>query len=116
MPITTRTSGNITVVNLERKLTADDWVVEFDDMLRTLIETGQNRVVVNCVSLGYLDSAENDGFVKACRLAQAHGATIKIMLPRGRWGGMTGQVILTALFEEYDTEAAAIASFGGDKA
>ena len=70
MPITTRTSGAVSVMKLERRWTPD----ECGDTLRTLIENGHKRVLIDCVGMGFLDSAENDELVKAYTLARAHGA------------------------------------------
>ncbi len=48
MPITTRTSGDVTVVKLSGLLVADDQAAELRDLLHTLIDSGHIQIVLNC--------------------------------------------------------------------
>jgi anti-anti-sigma regulatory factor len=114
MAITTRSSGTVTVVKLDGKLTSDDGATEFGDTVRTLLENGRRQILLN-YDLVYVDSAGMAEFKKAYFVASGQGATIKIVVPKrvGQLGLINGAMLLT-LFDSYDDEAQAIASFGGD--
>jgi anti-sigma B factor antagonist len=117
MAITTRTSGTVTIVKLEGKVTADRGVREFADTIRSLVADGHARIVVNCIDLPDADDAWIEEMGKAYASAHAQGGTVKIVwnLKVG-WGSLAGVTKLLTIFETFDTEAAAIASFGKDKA
>jgi anti-anti-sigma factor len=117
MAMTTRTSRSATVVEPHGSCTAADGATEFRDTIRTLIDNGQTQVVVNCLELPFLDSAAIRESVQKCKLAQAHGGATKLALSERRCRPFcSGLFKLLAVFDTYDSEAEAIASFGGDRA
>jgi anti-anti-sigma regulatory factor len=116
MAITTRTSGTVTIVKLEGKLTADDGVAEFGETIRTLLENGSKQIVLNCDWV-YVDGAGIHEIVKTDAEAKHHGAAIKVTLSRQTGCPVCSGVIkILTIFETFDDEAEAIASFGGEKA
>jgi len=117
MEITTHMNGDVAVVALQGPSTVDDRATEFRDTIRTLIDKGQTQIVVKCLELPLLDSAAIGEFVQAYKLAQAHGGVIKLVLSGSRCCPFcSGLFKLLTVFDTYDTEAEAIASFGYDKA
>ncbi len=117
MEITTRMSGTVTVVELAGKLSADRGVAEFAETIRGLLDNGQTRIVVNCEDVPYFDSAGIGELVKAYIAVSRRGGTIKLMhLRKGFWGGLLAITKLLTIFDTFDDEAQAIASFGGDTA
>jgi anti-anti-sigma factor len=118
MAITTRMSGTVTIVQLQGMMTADHGVREFGDRIRTLLENGHTHIVVNCADVPHFDSAGLSEFVKAYTAVSLRGGAIKILhLRKGFWvWSLMAITKLLPIFETYDDEAAAIASFGGDKA
>ena len=117
MAITTRTSGTVTIVELRGKMTADRGVAQFAETIRGLLDNGQTRIVVNCEDVPYLDSAGSGELVKAYIAVSRRGGAIKLMhLRTGFWGGLLTITRLLTIFDTFDDEAKAIASFGGDEA
>jgi anti-anti-sigma factor len=119
MTITTRTNGTVTVARLQGTMTAGHGVRELGDTIRTLLEHGHTRLVVDCTELPYFDSAGIGEFVQAYKLAGAQGGVVKIIMPQrpfGGWGSWMAVTKVLAIFDCFRTEAEAIASFGGDQA
>jgi hypothetical protein len=115
MPITTRTSGTVTVVKLSGLLTADDGATELRDTLHTLIENGHIQIVLNCDT--FIPDTVMTEIVRAYAAVRRREGTIKVTL--GRRIGAPGLLRTTqflTIFEPYDDEEQAIASFGADKA
>jgi anti-anti-sigma regulatory factor len=115
MDITTRTSGTVAVVKLSGLLTAEDGATELGGTLRALIENGHTQIVLNCDA--FMQDAVMSEIVRAYTAVQRRGGAIKVTL--GKKIGAPGLLRTTqflTVFETYDDEAQAIASFGGDKA
>ena len=118
MEITTRMSGDITVVSLRGAFTADHGVPEFAETMRRLIEDGHLRIVVNCQAMSQAADAWLTEMVRVDTVAARNGVSIKISSIPKRVGFFDLVLVtkLLTLFETYDTDADAIASFGGNKA
>lgn len=116
MPITTRTSGTVTILELPRLFTSDHGVDELPETVRSLLQRGCRRFLVN-MDVNYIDEAGINEIINAYKAVQRHGGTIKLLNPFRRIGpGLTVICKLLLVFEAYDDEAKAIASFGGDTA
>jgi anti-anti-sigma factor len=118
MDITTRTSATVTIVRLQGEMTAEHGMRGFGDTIRTSLEDGHTRLVVDCTELPYFDSAGISEFVQAYKLAGARGGTVKIIMPLrpiGGWGGMMIVTKVLTIFDCFRTEAEAVASFSGDR-
>jgi hypothetical protein len=117
MEITTRTSGDVTIVALRGAFTADHGVPEFAETMRRLIEEGRTRFVVNCNDQYSAEDAWIDAMVRAVGAAHARGGAVRIAWKsKIGWGSLVSVTKLLAVFDTYATEAEAIARFGGDKA
>jgi hypothetical protein len=72
------------------------------------------------VEVRHTDSADSAGageIVKAYTLAQVHGGTAKLMVPKnGSRNDRSFIAKVMPIFDTYDDEAQAMRSFGGDKA
>ena len=109
MSFATHTTGRVTVVSLDRVLTYASGV----ELLEALEATPENRVhwLLDMSAVTYIDSAGLGALIDTYRRIQARGGALKFlhMQPRGRHLlAITG---LTDIFESFDSEAAALASF-----
>ncbi len=116
MEVTTRTSGDVTIVERRGKMTAERGVAQFAETIHGLLDNGQTRIVLD-MDASYIDDAGINEIIIAHKAVQGHGGTIKLLSPFRRIGpGLTVICKLLIIFETFDDEAKAIASFGGDKA
>ena len=74
---------------------------------------------MNCAGLPYFDSAGTGELVKAYTAVTRRGGAFRIIMPPrplGGWGGLSAVPKVLTVFDVFDTEAEAVASFGGDRA
>ncbi len=114
--ISQRRDGGVTILDLEGRLTLDQGVREFRNTIRTLLERGDTRILLN-YNLVYIDSAGLAEMLNAYVTARNHGGGIKIANLNRRTGPSLAVIkTLLAIFENYDDEARALASFRADHA
>ena len=118
LEITTRTIGDVTVVALHGVFTADHGVREFAETMRRLIENGHARIVVNCQAMSQAADAWLTEMVRAYTVAARDGADLHQDYVRAQADWVLRLAIGYARDHLRDLrrdEAAAIASFGGEK-
>jgi anti-anti-sigma factor len=114
MTITQRRTGGVIILDLEGRFTLEQGVGEFRDTVRALLDGGAARILLN-YNLAYIDSAGLAELIAAYVSARNRRATIKIANLSTRTGpGLTVIKTLLAIFETYDDEAQALASFRVD--
>ena len=109
MSLSTHTAGHVTVLSLDRVLTYSSGV----ELLAELDASSGRGVhwLLDMTAVTYIDSAGLGALIDTYRRIQARGGALKFlhMQPRGRHLlAITG---LTDIFESFDSEAAALASF-----
>jgi anti-sigma B factor antagonist len=113
--INERLSGAVTILDLESRFMLKDGVGEFRDTIRTLLEHGHTQIRVN-FNLAYMDDAALAELVRASTTVQNHGGAIKILGLTRKFGpGLMTTTRLLTVFESYDDEPKALASFRGDQ-
>jgi len=116
MTITERQQGDVTILDLAGKLTLDHEVAEFRDTIRTLLEQGKKQILLNLDSVPYMNAAGVDELVKSWRTVNEHGGILKIVNLTKRIGpGLLVIPKLLTVFEAFDDEQKALASFRHDR-
>jgi anti-sigma B factor antagonist len=111
MEISERTAGGVTIIDLHGKLTINDGAQLLKDKSESLVFQGRKQVVVNLGAVPYIDSG-GLGQLVACytTLAKAGGRLTLLSLNKKNHD-LLSITKLVAVFETYDTEADAIASY-----
>ena len=112
MQIIERSVGDVTVLELKGRLIVGDGDDVFRDALNRLIQLGRKEILLNLDEVTYLDSGglgvmvskyislcKRDGHMKLCLV---HGRPLKVL----------GITRLLTVFESFDSEEAALKSFG----
>jgi len=111
MKIDIRTEGEVTIVDVEGKLTRGDG----DPLLRAtvdrLLKEGRSRILLNLEKVPYMDSAGMGELVSSAKRLSAVGGVVKLLNPMKRVFDVLHLVKLSSVFEIYHEEKAAIASF-----
>ena len=116
MTITERQQGDVTILDLAGKLTLDHEVAEFRDTIRTLLEQGKKQILLNLDRVPYMDAAGVDELVRSWRTVNEHGGILKIVNLTKRIGpGLLVIPKLLTVFEAFDDEQKALASFRQDR-
>jgi anti-sigma B factor antagonist len=111
MELTERSVGTITVLDLSGKLTIGDGAQRLKDKSESLVFQGRTRVIVNLAEVPYIDSG-GLGQLVACytTLAKAGGRLTLINL-NTKNHDLLSITKLLSVFETFDSEAEAIASY-----
>ena len=111
MHITQRKAHDITVLDLEGRLTIGDGAELLRDKVTSVVFQGDSKVVLNLAGVPYIDSGGLGELVRCSIAAQKAQGAVKLI-------GLTSRVIdlltitkLIAVFDTFDTEQEAIASF-----
>lgn len=111
MEISERNVGAVTVLDLSGKLTIDDAAQLLKDKTESLVFQGRRQIVVNLGAVPYIDSG-GLGQLVACytTLAKA-GGRLTLLNVNTRNHDLLSITKLVSVFETFDTEPEALASY-----
>lgn len=115
MALTTkvRRVGDVAIVDLHGKITLGENTGILRDELRSLLAQGNKHIVLNMGAVTYVDSAGLGELVGAYTTATNQGGAVKLLNLQGKMKDLMQITKLHTIFPAYDTEEAAVASFGG---
>jgi len=111
MTITSREVGGVTVLDLGGKITLGEGSVQLRDAVRGLIAKGTKKILLNLAEVNYIDSSGLGELVGAFTNATNQGAGLKLLKLTRKVHDLLQLTKLYTVFDIYDDEAAAIASF-----
>lgn len=103
--------GEATVLDLEGKLTLGEASSAFRERVRALLGEGHKRLLVNLAGVSYVDSSGVGELVSAFAAAKREGASLKLVNLQNAVENLLQLTKLLTVFEAYDSEDAAVASF-----
>lgn len=101
----------MTVLDLVGKLTAGASADKLGGRVATLVADGRTQVVLNLGQLNYMDSSGLGEMVSCYSKLKKAGAVVKLAHTTTRIQDLLAITRLVTVFESYDTEALALASF-----
>jgi anti-anti-sigma factor len=112
LQITTRESGDVTILELRGRATISDGESE---LLRTkleeLVASGGRKVLLNLTELDHVDSSGFSVIVKVCASLRARGGDLRFIRPSGRALLAFKVLRLLDVIPTFDDENEALASF-----
>jgi anti-sigma B factor antagonist len=111
MTVSERAVGSVTLLDIEGPLSLGEGADRLRDKVRSLLQQGQKQFVVNLAGVPYMDSGGLGELVQAFATTQKQGGTLKLMNTTRRLHDLLVITKLVTVFETYDDEAAALASF-----
>lgn len=111
MDFSVRDIGDVAVLDLSGKLTRADGSDVLRSAVDALLAGGRNRVLLNLAHVPYMDSAGIGEIVSAHKRMTATGGTVKLLNPMKRVYDVLQLVKLDSIFETYQDEPTALASF-----
>jgi anti-sigma B factor antagonist len=109
--VAVRKAETVVILDLSGKLAAGFGDDLLRDTLGELFSEGWKKVLVNLTKVPFIDSAGLGELVAALRRAQREGARLKLLNKAGRVQETLYVSRLLPLFEVFETEDAALASF-----
>ena len=115
MRITERRSGELTILELEGRLTKNDGYGACKQRVTELLSEGRRQFIINLRQVEYMDSTCVGELVSTFITVRNNGGAMKVAGLSGRIKELFTIAKLHTVFELYDTEEAAVASFTGQE-
>ena len=112
MEIVERAVGDIIILDLEGKLTIGDGAELLRDKVTSIVFQGQSKVLLNLAGVPYMDSGGLGELVRCSMAARRANGAVKLVNLTSRITDLLTITKLLTVFDTFDTEAEALASFG----
>jgi anti-sigma B factor antagonist len=111
LTIASREVDGVTVLDLSGRITLGEGSVQLRDAIRDLISKGQKNILLNLGEVNYIDSSGLGELVSAYTTAKNQSAGLKLLKLTKKVHDLLQLTKLVTVFDIYDDEASAIASF-----
>ena len=109
--INERRIEDVTVLDLKGRIRLTDRTRGLHEAIRTLVEKGKTRILLNLSQVTHIDASGLDELVASCVTAGNQGGEIKLLHPTEQIREVIKTANLSALFDIYNNEYDAIAGF-----
>ena len=111
MKSSSRQVDGVTIVDCSGRITLGEGSVILRDTVKDLLSKGNKKIVLNLGDVNYIDSSGLGELVGAYTTAKNQGATLKLLNLTKKVKDVLQLTKLYTVFDIYDDEASAIASF-----
>jgi anti-sigma B factor antagonist len=112
MDIKERVVGGVSILDLSGKVVLGEGDLQVKERIRDLLADGQRRILLNLAEVNYIDSAGLGSLISAYTTAKREGGSLKLVNLTKRIHDLLAITKLITVFETFDTEPEALASFG----
>ena len=109
--LTTRKVGRVTVVDAPARITGGETAASLRDAIRDAAGSAQKKVLVNLAETSYMDSSGIGELMSGFTTLASQGGVLKLLKVTKRVEDLLQVTKLYNVFEVYDDEAKALASF-----
>ena len=111
LTIASREVDGVTVLDLSGRITLGEGSVQLRDAIRDLIGKGSKNILLNLGDVNYIDSSGLGELVSAFTTSKNQGAQLKLLSLTRKVHDLLQLTKLLTVFDVYDDEATAIASY-----
>lgn len=111
MDMKERVVDGVTVLDLSGKIVLGEGDVQIRERIKELLADGQKRILLNLADVTYLDSAGLGALISSYATVKREGGQLKLLNLTTRVQDLLSITKLITVFETYDDEKAALASF-----
>jgi anti-sigma B factor antagonist len=111
MTISERTASGVCILDVVGPITVGPGSEQLADKVRSLLQQGQKQVLINLAGVPYMDSTGLGAMVHAYATATRQGGAVKLLNSTKKLQDLLVITKLSTVFESFDSEAAALASF-----
>ena len=108
---TTREVDGVTVVALDGRIVLGEESNALREKVKSLVAEGKKKIVLNMENISFIDSAGLGTLVAAHHSAKGQGASLRLCHLGAKFSEVLQITKLMTIFEVYNTEAEAVASF-----
>src|SRR5437868_347308 len=106
-----RQAGDITVLDMDGRITIGEGSVALRSAVRRLIEEGKKKILLNLAGVGYVDSSGIGELVSSYTTINREGGQLKLLKLTQKIKDLLTITKLLTVFDVYDDEAEALNSF-----
>lgn len=111
MTVSERTVGAVTVLDITGQVTLNDGADQIRDKVKAVLQEGKKQVLINLAQVSYMDSAGLGELVQAYSTVSKQKGSLKLLSPTKRLKDLLIITKLATVFDSFDDEQAAVASF-----
>jgi anti-sigma B factor antagonist len=111
MQITERTNKDVTILDLDGRLTIGDGAELLRDTIKGLVTQGKTKVLINLAKVPYVDSGGLGELVHCTVTAKKAKGEVKLMGLASRITDLLAITRLVTVFDTFETELDALLSF-----
>ena len=112
MTLHERGIGDITIIDINGRMTVEDGADIFRDVIRKLVRQDRVKLVLNFNDAPYIDSTALGEIVRAYTSVTRKGGALKLLNVTARVHELLVITKLLSVFDLFDAEAEAVKSFG----
>ncbi|MDX6613427.1 MAG: anti-sigma factor antagonist [Blastocatellia bacterium] len=106
-----RQAGDVTVLDMDGKITIGDGSVALRSAIKRLLEEGKKKVLLNLAGVGYIDSSGIGELVSSYTSINNAGGQLKLLRLTQKLQDLLTITKLLTVFDVYDSEADALTSY-----
>jgi anti-sigma B factor antagonist len=106
-----RQAGDVTILDLSGEVRIGDGSVALRDSIRTLVDQGKKKVLLNLGSVKYIDSSGIGELIANYTTLSRQGGELKLLNLTDKIQNLLVITKLLTVFDSYDNEAEALKSF-----
>ena len=109
--LTTHKNGDVNIVDASGRLTLGEGTSDLRKLMRELVEGGSRKIVLNLADVTYIDSSGIGELVAGYTTVATAGGALKLLNLAKRVHELLNITKLYTIFESFEDEASAVASF-----
>ena len=106
-----RQAGDVTILDLDGKITIGEGSVSLRGAIRRLVEEGKKKILLNLSGVGYVDSSGIGELVSSYTTTSSKGGQLKLLNLTQKIQDLLTITKLLTVFDVYDDESTALNSF-----
>jgi anti-sigma B factor antagonist len=107
-----RQAGDITILDMDGKITIGEGSVALRSAIRRLLEEGKKKILLNLKGVGYIDSSGIGELVSSfTAITKEPGGELKLLNLTQKLQDLLGITKLLTVFDTFDSESDALSSF-----
>lgn len=111
LEIKERQAGDVTVLDMDGKVTIGEGSVALRTAIRRLLEEGKKKILLNLAGVGYIDSSGIGELVSSYTAIGKDGGQLKLLKLTQKLQDLLAITKLLTVFDVYDSEAEALNSY-----
>ena len=111
LKISIRESSDVTILDLQGRVTIDNESELLDSELRALVARGVRKLLLNLTDLSQIDSSGISVIVTTCVSLRKQGGDLKLLRPRGHVLEVVEPLHLIRIIPSFEDESEAVSSF-----